>query len=242
MTVLAGHGFGTTIKLAGNTIAELTNIGGVSIDLEAVDVTSHASANAYREKIGGLLEVGEIPIEGFFYAGDTNGQIALRTLQDSRVTGAFVITLPAAFATTWTFNALVTNTTIGNMPIDGAVPFSGSLTITGKPVLAITASVNITVLTCTDNTAPATFLPAFAAATYDYIVTTAAAAVTYYYNCTFAAGVCTIVDGHGGTQTVLTTVNSGLIAVTNAGFHTDTITVKETGKMAKTYTIRVQNT
>jgi len=238
----AGHAFGTTITLAGNPIAELNNIGGISIDLEAIDVTTHASANAYREKIGGLLEVGEVPIEGFFYPGDTLGQVALRTQEDARTTGAFVITLPAAFATTWTFNALVTNTTIGNMPIDGAVPFSASLTITGKPVLAIAASNNITVLTVTDNVGAATLLPAFAAATYSYVVTTAAAAVTYHINATFAAGVCTIVDGNGGTQTVLTTVNSSEIAVTNAGFHITTVTVKETGKMAKVYTLYVQNT
>ena len=238
----AGHGFGTTLELAGNAIAELTSIGGVSIDLEAVDVTSHQSASAYREYIGGLLNVSSIPIEGNFYAGDTTGQVALKTLMDSRVTGAFVITLPAAFATTWTFNALATNVTIGSFPVDGKIPFSGSLQPTGKPVLGITASVNITALGITDNVGAATLLPAFAAATYEYVVTTAAAAVTYHITPTFAAGICTVVDGNGGTQTVLTTADTGEIAVSDAGFHTTTATVKETGKVGTVYTFHIQNT
>ena len=53
-----------------------------------------------------------------------------------------LIILPAAFATTFTFTAYVEECKIGDFPINGKVPFSASLNITGKPVLALTAEVN----------------------------------------------------------------------------------------------------
>ena len=241
MTNVPDAAFGTAITYAGNPIGELTSIGGIEVTQDALEVTSHSSANQYREFIGGLLDGGDVPIEGNFYPGDTLGQIALKTAQDNGTLGAFVITLPAAFATTWTFNALVTKTKMGDSPVDGIVPFSASLKISGKPVLGITASVNITALTITDSVGAATPMPAFAAGVYEYVVTTAAACTTYNYDCTFAAGICTIVDGNGGTQTVLTTVDSSEIAITDAGMHTDTITVKEATKAPTTYTFYVMN-
>jgi len=239
----AGHAFGTTLKLAGNTIAELTNIGGMEISLETVDVTSHQSANAYREFIGGLLDTGEIAVEGNFYPGDATGQIALRTLQDTRATGAFIVTLPTAFATTWTFNAFVTMTKTGDQPIDGAVPFSASLKPTGKPVLAITASVNMTACVVTFAPAGTAYQPVFAAATYSYVITATANGATYTVTPTFAAGICTLTDATGATQQILSTVASGsLTAPADATYHTIYIDIKETGKMATRYTLHIMVT
>ncbi|MFA4972892.1 MAG: hypothetical protein WC683_09780 [bacterium] len=238
---MGAHAFGTTIKINGDTIAELENIGGVSVRTEMADVSHHASANAFRERVAGMLDAGAVPISGNFLPTDATGQIALQALQLTRGTGVFVITLPAAFATTFTFTAYVEECKIGDFPINGKVPFSASLSITGKPVLALTASNNITVLTVTDDVGAATLFPVFAAGTREYVVVTAAAAVTYHVNATFAAGTCTLVDGNGGSQTLTSTVDSSEIAIDDASFHTDTLTVQEAGKVAVVYTLHIQN-
>lgn len=235
-----GHAYGTTITRAGNPIGELTSIGGIELSMDTVDVTSHESTDAYREFVAGLIDTGEVALEGNFDPDDTAGQLALRTDLESRNSVAFVITLPAAFGTSWAFDAFVTKFKVGDMPVDGKVSFSASLKIDGKPALSISASNNLTALTCTDDKGAANFAPNFAAAIYDYVVVLDAAASTYHYNATFAAGTCTIRDGKGGTQTVLTTVDSSEISAPAAdSFHIDTVTVKETGKVPKVYTIRV---
>jgi len=238
---MGAHAFGTSISIDGNPIGELENIGGVSVKTEMADVSHHASANSFRQRVAGMLDAGNVPISGNFLPTDATGQIALQALQLTRGTGVFVITLPAAFATTFTFTAHVEECKIGDFPINGKVPFSASLNITGKPVLALTASNNITDLTVTDDVGAATLYPAFAAATYEYVVVTNAAAVSYHVNATFAAGTCTFEDGNGGSQTLLTTVDSSEIAIDDADFHTDTLTVQETGKVAVVYTLHIQN-
>jgi hypothetical protein len=238
---MGAHAFGTTITIGGSTIAELDTIGGVSVKTEMADVSHHASANSFRQRVAGMLDAGAVPLTGNFLPTDATGQIALQALQLTRGTAVFVITLPAAFATTFTFTAYVEDCTIGPFPINGKVPFSASISITGKPVLALTTSNNITVLVVTDNTGVATFYPAFAAGTREYVVVTAAAAVTYTVTATFAAGTCTMVDGNGGTQTLLTTVPSSSVALALTSFHNTTLTVQETGKVAVVYTLHIQN-
>jgi len=237
----AGHGFGAKIELGGNEIAELSSIGGIKITTALEDVSSHQSDAAFEEIVAGMLKAGPVAIEGNFIPGDTNGQVALLALQVSRALGDFVITLPtAAFGTTFTFKAIVGDTDVGAAPINGKVPFSSSLAITGQPVVAISASVNITALTCTDDVGGAADYPAFAAATYEYVFELANAAVEYSVNATFAAGVCTLTDATGGTHTLLTTVESSEMTSPGAGLtHNITISVKETGKVATVYTLHI---
>jgi len=241
MATAAGHGYGTSLKKGANEVAELSKIGGIEVIAAFGNASSHQSPDAFEEVVMGMLKASPVPIEGLFIPGDATGQITLLTDQYARTKQTYVITLPAAFGTTMTFDAYVGRTKVGDETIDGAIPFSAELTITGKPVVAITASNNITALTVTDDVGAATLFPVFAAATYEYVVVTAAAAVTYHVNATFAAGVCTFADGNGGSQTLLTTVDSSEVATSDADFHTDTLTVKETGKMAKVYTLRIQN-
>ena len=233
----AGHGFGTSLKKGANEVAELDSIGGIETTIAFADASSHQSANAFEEIVAGMLKASPVPITGSFIPGDANGQITLLTDHYARTLVAYVITLPAAFGTTMSFNAYVGKVKVGDEPINGKIPFSAELAITGKPVISITASNNATALTCDDDTGAAVLAPVFAAATYGYVVTMGAAAVTYHLHVTFAAGICTITDGNGGIHTPLSTVATGEIAVTADSYHVTTVSVKETGKMAKTYTL-----
>lgn len=240
MATDAGHGFGTSLKKGADEVAELDKIGGIETVGEFADASSHQSADAFREKVMGMLSASAVPIEGSFIPGDATGQVTLLTDHYARTKQTYVITLPAAFGTTLTFDAFVGKVKIGDEPIDGKIPFSAELELTGKPVVAITASVNITALTCTDDVGAGVFQPAFAAATYEYVVEVANGATEYSLNATFAAGVCTLTDATGGEHTLLTTVESSELTSPGAGnFHDITLSVKETGKMATVYTLHI---
>jgi len=236
MPTSAKSAFGVTLARNGNTIAELTKIGNPKLKMDTVDVTNHQSANNYREYIGTLIDGGEVPIEGNFIVGDTNGQIGLIDDMNNRTLQSFVITFPAAITATWTFSALVTSFEVGDLNSDGTMKFTAILKVSGKPTLAITASNNLTNLVLTT----ATLYPAFAGGTYDYTATSTGASITV--TPTFAAGICTI-TANGASQNVNTGVPSSAIslgAVNNVT--TITIVVQETGKTAKTYTVRVAKT
>jgi len=230
----ANSAFGTSISIGGTDIAELTNIGGVNISMDTIDVTNHDSSDAYREFIGGLVDAGEVPVEGNFYPGDA-GQVALLTALNNRTSSAFVITFPAAVGATWTFNALVTGFMAADAPIDGALPFSATLKISGKPTLAVTASTGLTTPFFTVSGAGTVIVPTASGSVYDYVVNIATAITSVTITPTAAAGVITV-DGN----TVATGMASSAITLGAAGSITEAaIVVQETGKTAKTYTLQL---
>ena len=232
MTTNAKMAYGTTLTRGGNPIAELTSIGGVDISMATEDVTAHNAADAYREFLGGLIDPGEVPIAGNFYPGDTTGQYGLLTDLESRATQAFVITLPAAMATTWTFNALVTRFKAGEAPVDGKVPFEATLKISGKPTLGITASAGLTT-TFFAISESAVITPAPAGAVYTYVATVLTGVTSVTVTPIATAGVIKV-NGN----IVATGQASSAIALGAAGSVTTiTITVTETSKTTKTYTI-----
>jgi hypothetical protein len=229
--------FGTTLSRAGNTIARLTNIGLPEISLETLDVTSHQSDYGFKEYIGSLLDGGEVSIEGFYSANDTNGQIALLTDMINKTLQDFVITLPDAVATTFTFKALVTKYKIGDAPVDGAIPFSAGLKISGKPVLGVTASTGLTTPFFTVSGAGTLIVPAASGSVYNYTVNIANSVASVTITPTATAGVITI-TANGASQVVTSGQPSTAIALGAAGSITvATITVQETGKAAKVYTL-----
>ena len=236
MTSSAISAYGVTLTRAGNAIAEITKMSSPKVKLDTIDVTSHASANMFREYIGGLLDGGEVAIEGNFISSDASGQIGLQADQLARTVQTFVLTFPTAITATWTFSALVTEFEAGNFAVDTKVPFTATLKVTGKPVLAITASNNITALTITT----ATLYPAFAAATYIYEATSTGTSVTV--TATFAAGTATASNGTSTVALTSTVASSALALGSINTVTTITITVTETGKVPKIYTIGIAKT
>lgn len=231
----ATNGFGASITRDGNTIAELTKIGGVSIKRDMIDVTSHQSTSGYEEMLPGIIHTGSVALEGNFYPGDTSGQIGLQTDLDAGTLQSFVTSLPSSTGTSLTFTAYVEEFSVGEADINGKIPFSASLKISGKPTLGITASNNLSNLVASAGT----FVPVFAAATYNYVLDVITGTTSITLTPTFAAGTCTITCG-SSSQNVATTVASSAITLGAAGTMTDiTVSVKETGKTAKTYTIHV---
>ncbi len=225
---------GATLARDGHIIAEITKIGGIEINLETLDVTTLTSADSFKEFIGTWFEASEVPIEGNFIAGDTDGQVALMADQLAMTVQSFVLTLPTAITATWSFNALVTKFKVGDYAVGGKIDFSASLKISGKPTLAIGASTGLTTPFFSISES-AVILPAPAQTTYDYIATVLTGVSSVTVTPTATAGVITV-NGN----VVATGQSSGAIALGAAGSVTTiTIVVTETGKVAKTYTIRV---
>lgn len=135
----ATRGLGTTISIGSTptVIGNLTEIGGLSLSADTIDVTTLSSSGGYREFIAGFKDAGEVSLSGFFDNTAGQGQAELYTAFQSGVVSDFIITFPASTKTTWTFEGVVTGfeTSTG---IEDPISFSASIKVSGSPTLATT--------------------------------------------------------------------------------------------------------
>ena len=231
MTTAAKAAFGTVFTWNSQTVAELTNIGGYELSINMIDVTNHQSTSGFKEHIAGLIEVGEIPIEGNFKYSDTNGQIAMTTDAAARTSRAITVVFPSSLGTL-SGTAYITKLKIGDNAFDGKIPFSASVKITGVPTFTVTAGEDLTGLTVTTGT----LVPVFAGGTYEYVVNIATDQATCTVTPTCAAADSITVNG--------STVNSGApssaitlgAAASVTTIHVITI---DSGKTNKDYTLHL---
>lgn len=127
--------FGTKLNWDGVDLAELASISGPSESMEPIDLTSHDSADAFREFVAGLHDGGEITIEGNFIVGDTTGQIAMHTDFQATTVKAWIIKFPSwASAPQVAGNGFITAFSL-DFPFDGKISFTATIKVTGKPTL-----------------------------------------------------------------------------------------------------------
>ena len=228
MTTAAKSAFGTTLSRNGHPVSELTRIGSPSITVETIDVTNHQSPDGYKEFIAGLMDAGEVPIEGNFISGDTNGQIGLVNDLNGKVIQDYAITFPDA--TTWTFKALVTAFQTGEADVNGKLSFSATLKVSGKPTLGISMAANLTDLVVTTGT----LVPSFSGTVKEYVVTISSVTDSVTITPTCSAADSIEVNGN-----VVATGNpSSAIILGAAGSITKaTVVTKETGKADNVYTL-----
>ena len=223
---------GTILARNGTTIAQVKTIGDLELTQATLDATHLESDDDFEEFVGGKLSTGDLPITGDFKPGDTNGQIGLHTDLLAHTLQSFVLTLPTALATSWTFSALVTSFKTTGVSVDGIVGFAATLKISGKPTLGITASTGLTTPFFAISES-AVVTPDEASAVYEYVGTVLTGVTSVTVTPTAAAGVIKV-NGN----TVATGVASSAITLGAAGSVTEiTITVTETNKTTKTYTI-----
>ena len=118
------------------TIAGVTNISGPSLSQEVIDVTTHSSAGAFREKVGGLLDGGEITLDiNFGPTEPTHKEAVGGLLKDytDRSVNNYKLIFPDT--TYWICPCLVTSLP-PDMPVDGKLGISVTLTVAGQPTLA----------------------------------------------------------------------------------------------------------
>lgn len=125
---MAIKSFGASITVATNLVGGLTAINNGGIEAEVIDVTNHDSPDNSREFIGGLLDGGEITMEGQYVFGD-EGQDHLR--DNIGATVAFVLSYSTGSKIT---GSGVVVTAGEGAPLEGAVPFNATIKVSGKPV------------------------------------------------------------------------------------------------------------
>jgi len=228
--------YGSTLQIAGYTVAQVEDIGEIKISHKMSDASAHDSGGWGEVIPSGSKSAATIAIKGRCKPGDTNGQVALRAALVAGTLSAIVITDSTGVISA-SFNGYVEDWAWGGLSQTGdAIEFSCTLHPSGVITQGITASNNVTALTITT----ATLYPIFAAGTYAYTATSTGASVTV--TATFAAGTATVTNGTS-TVALTSTVASAALALGVAGTVTTiTIVVTETGKVAKTYIINIAKT
>lgn len=122
---------GTIFRIGPTTISELISVTCPNLSSDSIDVSSYGQDYTYRSFLQGLLDGGEITIDGLFNSSDefvlnqvnSNDQVPLS------------IDLPTSPSTT-RFGVYVVCTGFNTEePTDGVIPFTASYKVTGKPVL-----------------------------------------------------------------------------------------------------------
>lgn len=225
-------GYGTTFEWDGDTVGELTRIGPVSITISKQDSTNLNPDDAFKTMLPGLLDPGNVDLEGWFRPGDT-GQAGMLADMLSRTQKEFIITFPTSISSsTWTGNAYVIAFTAGDATPEGIVPWAATISITGKPILGVTASTGLTTPFFTISES-AVIVPDAAGAVYLYVATVLTGISSVTVTPTATAGVITVqgnVVGTGEASSAITLGAAGSVTLI-------TIVVKEALKSAKTYEI-----
>lgn len=124
--------FSVMVGAVDTPIASLTNIGGLDLSAEEIDISAHDSEDDYKEFIQGFKDGGSVSLEGNFT--NVASQVALKTLFDAGTVTEMSITFPGTIGS-WTFDGFVS--AIGtSAPMSDKIGFSASVKVTGKPVLA----------------------------------------------------------------------------------------------------------
>ena len=131
---MAGEFAGGTVLTLGSVVTELTKITGPSIKLDLVDVTSHDSANKFKEFVPGLADPGEFSLEGNFIDSAQANLMLLMLTNRTLVVDATIV-FPNPEHSTWTFDCYVTAYETDE-PYDNKLSFKATLKVTGVPVMA----------------------------------------------------------------------------------------------------------
>lgn len=135
---MAVRALGTKLKMGTETpitIGGLTEIGGLQLSADTIDVTTLDSDGGYKEFIGGFKDAGEVSLSGFFDNTTGKGQAEMYAAFESGEVTDFVIEFPEALNTKWTFKGVVTGFETG-ATLEDPVSFSSTIKVSGKPILA----------------------------------------------------------------------------------------------------------
>ena len=216
-------------------MGELTRIGTVNITVSKQDSTTLGAADAFKTVLPGLLDPGDVELEGWFRPGDT-GQAGMLADMLSRTEKEFIITFPTSISSsTWTGNAYVTAFSAGDATPEGIIPWTATISITGKPTLGVTAAGNATDIVVTGDVSGALAeVPTFAGGTYIYSID-GSLENTFTVTVTAASADEITVNGN----VVASGVPSSAIDTLPGEIVTVTVLVKEDLKSTKTYTLYV---
>ena len=121
----------TAVLTVGSAVANITNITAPNVTRDMLDDTVHGAADKYRTFVPGLIDGGEVSVEGYLTTA-AGGNLLKNLLDAGTRTAAATIT---AGGMTWTFACYVSAYS-NSFPHDGLIGFNATLKIDGKPVLS----------------------------------------------------------------------------------------------------------
>jgi len=226
---------GTVLIWNFQKVLELSNMS-ISESKSSIKVSSHDSPEGWHEYIAGMGDGGEISLEGNSIVGDTKGQIALHTDKQAGTKRYCYIVPPMSHA--WAMEQYAIVTGFGNsFPMDDKISLTGTLKVSGKPLMYLTQSTGISALSGIEQTDTTALEIAedIAAGTYAYTCTVDTA--SDWVKLTVTAASHTIY-ADGVAQT--TTVQGDEITLGAAGTTTDIlIMVFESTKSPRLYKLTV---
>ena len=122
---------------SGVLYAQVLTISGPGLSADVIDVTNHASTNAWEESVVGILRPGDITMEIVYDpANATHKNASGGLLFDflARVSIALTLVFSDTATTEWTFSAFVTGFE-PSMPVDGALTAAVTFKPTGNMTL-----------------------------------------------------------------------------------------------------------
>lgn len=236
MATEAKWAYGTQLKKGAVAIAELTNINGLDLDADEIDVTNHDSPGGFEEVIRTIKRTGVVSLEGNFVPGN-DGQAALMAdylTIDGNPSSYTIDFSPTGLEAEWNFTAFVKKAPSTEAPVDGKIPFSAEIRVTGEPSLDLGYSANLAALAIT--TPVTAIAPAFAADYYEYVADVATGTTDVRFTIEGAHDVTingVLVASDGVSET-------GDFALGAAGSVTTfTVAHKEAGKIPRRYKVHV---
>lgn len=114
-----------------DAVAQVRDLSGASLSSEVTDVTTHDSANNWREKLSTLKDGGEISAELIFDPA-LAGHTAILGDLGGAVTNYRIVFPNTGTNTIWECPVIVTGFDVSN-PLDDALTASITLTVAGEP-------------------------------------------------------------------------------------------------------------
>lgn len=129
------HSKGTALKLGTYSIGELSEISGVQLSRETIDVTTLNSTDGFREFISGMADGGEVSFSGNYDPKDAGQAQVLNALTTGNA-ASWSIVFPTSLSASWAFDGILTGYNV-TAPVGDKLGFEGSIKVTGKPVLSV---------------------------------------------------------------------------------------------------------
>jgi len=239
-------GYGTTFSwgAAFTAVLHLTRIGSVSVTLAKVDSTTLAAADSFKTMLPGLLDPGEVALEGWFRPDDP-GQAAILADMLTRTERDWRINFPTSLSSaTWAGKGYITAFAAGDATPEGIIPCTATLSITGKPEMAVSLCAGMTVMTGIEmtGTTALVIVPTVGAAVYTYVADPIDTNSTWIKLTITAAAPQTIKVTVLGVEHVLTTTElSAVMTIDDAGEVTPVyIEIGQALKSSRHYTLFIQ--
>lgn len=127
-------GLGSKLWIGTTTITKLTNIGLPQANADDLDITTHDNTDRVREFIKGLIDPGELSLEGIFtYTAYSTVYDLVMTASTTSVT----IVLPTSPSVTRFVCDGYVKSLEGSSPHDDKIDFTASVKLSGKPTISL---------------------------------------------------------------------------------------------------------